>query len=198
MLKKEMGYFSRITKRLPIPKDTGSLQSDAFEQAHLEKGRRNVVIMGRKTWDSIPPKFRPLKDRTSIVISSQGREKLDTVPDDVVVASDIITGLRELDAFVRDGKALPVGRAFVIGGTSIYQAALKLEQTEHILLTRINQAYECDTFFPVDIDNPRSGWQRKSLQDLRAFAQEEVPEGLVAEHAGEGEVDFEYQFYERS
>lgn len=198
MLKKEMAYFARVTKRVPMPTNTGSLQSDSFKKTTLEGTRRNVVIMGRKTWDSIPPKFRPLKDRTSVVISSQAREKLESVPDDVVVAGDITSGLRELDGFVRDGKAPPVGRAFVIGGSSIYQAALEMEQTKRVLLTRIHEDYDCDTFFPVEMDGDGSEWERKSLHTLRDFAEEEVPEGLVAEKSGESEVRFEYQLYERS
>lgn len=111
MLKKEMAYFARITKRVPTPTNTGSLQSDTFKQTVLDGTQRNAVIMGRKTWESIPRKFRPLKDRTNIVISSQAREKLDSIPDEVVVASDIITGLDKLSSHVEAGKALPVGRA---------------------------------------------------------------------------------------
>lgn len=202
MLKKEMAYFARVTKRVPMPKDTGSVQSDAFKQINLKGTRRNVVIMGRKTWDSIPTKFRPLKDRTSVVISSQRRDSLGAIPDDVVVAGDILSGLRELEGLVRDGKAPPLGRAFVIGGTSIYRAALELEQTKRILLTRIRRDYECDTFFPAELDDAgsasESGWQRKSLQDLREVIGEDLPEDVVTERAGDDEVQFEYQLYERS
>lgn len=198
MLKKEMAYFARVTKRVPMPSNTGSVQSDALKHANLEGTRRNVVIMGRKTWDSIPPKFRPLKDRTSVVISSQGREKLARVSDDVVVAGDILSGLRELDGFVKEGKAPPIGTAFVIGGTSIYRAALEMEQTKRILLTRIHEEYDCDTFFPEKLEEAATGWQRKSLQELRDFTGEDVPEALITEKAGDSEVQFEYQLYERS
>ncbi|OAQ89290.1 dihydrofolate reductase [Purpureocillium lilacinum] len=53
-LRKEMQYFARVTTRLPPQAPAGAV---------------NAVIMGRKTWDSIPPKFRPLKDRLNIVIT---------------------------------------------------------------------------------------------------------------------------------
>ena len=139
MLKKDMAYFARVTKRVPMPKDTGSLQSDALKEKILTGTRQNVVIMGRKTWESIPPKFRPLKDRTNIVISSQGRAALQPLPDDVVVASDITSGLQTLEELVKEGKSQPVGRAYIIGGTSIYKAALELPQLNRILLTRIGK-----------------------------------------------------------
>ena len=42
MLKKEMAYFARVTKRVPMPKDTGSVQSDALKTAVLDGARRNV------------------------------------------------------------------------------------------------------------------------------------------------------------
>lgn len=201
MLKKEMGYFARVTKRVPMPTNTGSLQSDMLKQIILDGTRRNAVIMGRKTWDSIPPQFRPLKERTSIVISSQSRAQLGAIPEDVVVAPDIISGLESLNELVSDGKALPVGRAFVIGGSSIYRKALELPQTTRILLTRIHQDYECDTFFPADLVNGsifNSGWRRRSIQDLRDFVGEDLPEGLISEKANEQQVEFEYQLYART
>lgn len=197
MLKKEIAYFARVTKRIPIPKDTGSVQSDAFKSSILEGTQRNAVIMGRKTWESIPPKFRPLKDRTNIVISSQAREKLAGVTDEVIVSSNIIDGLSELSRLATEGKALPLGRAFVIGGTSIYQAALALPQTKRILLTRIQKDYDCDTFFTHQVTDGTDGWTRASQQDLRDFVNEEVPEGTVTESAGDEMVDFEFQLYVR-
>lgn len=199
MLKKEMAYFARVTKRVPTPTNTGSVQSDALKTSILEGTQRNAVIMGRKTWESIPPKFRPLKDRTNIVITTQFRDSLDGVPDDVIVASDIISGLESLVQLAKESKTLPLGRAFVIGGTSIYKSALQLPQTKHILLTRIDKDYECDTFFPeaLDDNHASTGWQKKAHKELGEFVGEDVPSGLISEKVGDSDVQFEYQLYER-
>nr|POF12809.1 dihydrofolate reductase [Quercus suber] len=193
MLKKEMAYFARATKRVPIPTNTGSLASDALKAAILEGTSRNVVIMGRKTWDSIPAKRRPLADRTNVVISSQPREKLVSIPDDVVVAADLPAALNALEQQIRDARAPPVGRAFVIGGTSVYQAAMALDQTRSILLTRIQRDFECDTYFPVALDEADSRWQRCNQKDLQDFVGEEVQEGEVTEGEGEDATSFEFR-----
>ena len=50
-IKKDMALFKKITLECP-------------------EGYNNVVIMGRKTWESIPEKFRPLKDRVNIILST--------------------------------------------------------------------------------------------------------------------------------
>ncbi|KAG8731642.1 dihydrofolate reductase, partial [Ceratobasidium sp. 428] len=62
-LSREMAYFARVTRTtgIPSPNPDGSM---------------NAVIMGRKSWESIPPRFRPLKDRLNIMISSQNELKL--------------------------------------------------------------------------------------------------------------------------
>nr|POF26263.1 dihydrofolate reductase [Quercus suber] len=197
MLKKEMAYFARITKRVPIPTNTGSLASDALKAAILEGTSRNVVIMGRKTWDSIPAKRRPLADRTNVVISSQTRETLASIPDDVVVAPDLPSALKALEQQIRDGRAPPVGRAFVIGGTSVYQAAMAREQTTSILLTRIRRDFDCDTHFPAALDESDSGWQRCSQKDLQDFVGEKVEEGEVTEGEAEDATSFEFRLYQR-
>jgi len=197
MLRKEMAYFARVTKRVPMPSNTGSVQSDIWKQTNLEGTRRNVVIMGRKTWDSIPSKFRPLKDRTSVVITSQSRDQLQQMPEDVIVCTDILSGLDALETRVKDGTTLPVGRAFVIGGSSIYGAALDLAQTKSILLTRIHKEYECDTFFPADLDAHEAGWQRASHQTLQDFVGEEVPVEPLSESTDGDETSYQFQLYER-
>lgn len=197
MLKKEMAYFARVTKRVPLPSNTGSMQSDTLKQTLLEGQSRNVVIMGRKTWDSIPPRLRPLKDRTNIVISRQERNQLGTLPEDVILATDITAGLESLERAVKQGKAKPSGRAFVIGGAAIYKAALSLPQTKRILLTRINNGFDCDTDFPIDLDSSDK-WHRQSTQTLSAFIGEEVTQGHQTEGQEDDAVTYEFQLYERA
>lgn len=66
-LKGEMAYFRKATSFVPPPPSAG-----VEEKA---KGK-NAVIMGRNTWESIPPKFRPLKGRINVVVSrTTGEER---------------------------------------------------------------------------------------------------------------------------
>lgn len=55
LFREEMKYFSRMTK------------------ATTSSGKQNAVLMGRKTWESIPAKFRPLPGRVNVVISSRAK-----------------------------------------------------------------------------------------------------------------------------
>ncbi|EME45499.1 hypothetical protein DOTSEDRAFT_71269 [Dothistroma septosporum NZE10] len=198
MLKKDMAYFARVTKRAPVPRNTGSLQSDTLKESILKGTSRNVVIMGRKTWESIPPKRRPLPERTNIVITSQNRSDLDDIPDDVVVASDIQSGLKTLEDMVKQGRSLPATRAFVIGGASIYKAALELPQANRILMTRISKDYECDTFFPDVLDDTASGWQPASHAEHHNFVGEDIDDGPVSQAVGEEDISMKFQLYERN
>jgi dihydrofolate reductase len=180
-LKKEMGYFARVTKRIsPQPHDAA------------DPRRINAVLMGRKTWDSIPPKFRPLKDRLNIVITRKAEEfrsSLDTTSDveGPMVASGILDALSQLEH-----KAQEVDRIYVIGGASIYQTALELPQTKHVLLTKIQEEYECDTFFSMNLEESAI-WRKASRDELRDFTGEEVEEGGVEEKG----VRFEFCLFER-
>jgi len=75
-------------------------------------------------------------------------------------------------------------RAFVIGGAEIYKAALEEKEAKRILLTRILSDFECDTFFPLQLDESgeAEGWQRKSREQLNRWAGEQVPEGVQEEN----------------
>jgi dihydrofolate reductase len=71
------------------------------------------VIMGRKTWDSLPPRFRPLPGRLNIVITRQNHWRAE--------GAQTAHSLKDaLDAL------LPNQQAWVIGGAEIYQQALPL------------------------------------------------------------------------
>lgn len=92
-----------------------------------------TIIMGRKTLESFP-QGQPLKNRVNIVITRNPSYK---VKDAVVVHSveEAIEESRKYD-----------GDVFVIGGESIYRAMLPYCDTA--LVTRIDYAYEADTWFP--------------------------------------------------
>ena len=195
MLKKEMAYFARVTKRVPNSAGTTKAEGDPTTTTPSTT-RRNAVIMGRKTWDSIPPRFRPLKDRTNVVISSQDRASIpslkDTDESDVIVSSSILAALGDLEKGVKEGKVPELGRAFVIGGARVYEAALGLECARHVLLTRLGSEFECDTFFP-DLLGEGGGWVKRGRGELEGFVGEEVQEGGLVEEG----VGFEFQLWER-
>lgn len=101
-----------------------------FQEATLG----HAVIMGRTTWESLPPKFRPLAHRENIVVSRTMKE-LDALG--VLVARD----LREALNFVTVGKEV-----WVIGGAQLYMTALPLSQ--ELYLTVLDREFGGDTFFP--------------------------------------------------
>ena len=101
----------------------------------------NPVIMGRKTWDSIPRRFRPLQGRTNIVVTRQS----DWHADGALVAH----GLEEaLEMALESVSANPHGlRAFVIGGAELY--ALALPHADELILTEIDREFEGAARFPA-------------------------------------------------
>lgn len=181
-LKKEMAYFARVTKR--------AAQEDV----------RNVVIMGRKTWESIPDKFRPLPDRINIVLSRSHLEKPDKRLHEYMLYG-YRNGQLEVPSLESALAALQfreVGKVFLIGGAEIYKAALELPNTKRILLTRILSDFDCDTAFPISLSssNPSSSaslWQRKEKKELDAWTGEEVPSGEQEENG----TKYVYEMWEK-
>ena len=95
------------------------------------------VIMGRKNFESIPNKYRPLPDRTNIVITHQSEYKAE--------GSIVVNSVKAaLDIAKNNGDANP----FIIGGGQIYKLALEANLVDKIYLTKINHTFDGDTFFP--------------------------------------------------
>ena len=102
----------------------------------------NAVIMGRKTWDSIPEKFRPLPGRLNVVLT---RDPKASFPDSVLKASD----LEQVFALLESPAYRPrVESVFVIGGAQIFEQTLRLPTCQKLYLTHLHQSFDCDAFFP--------------------------------------------------
>jgi len=91
------------------------------------------VIMGRKTWDSLPPKFRPLPGRLNVVVTRQTHWQAEGA-----LRAHSLTEACDLCPADSD--------AWVIGGADIYAQALPLASTA--VVTEIDAAYEGDAFAP--------------------------------------------------
>jgi dihydrofolate reductase len=107
------------------------LPADLRHFKMLTTGR--TVIMGRKTWESLPDKFRPLPGRQNIVVTRNAGYAAEGA---VVVSS--------LPAALAAAKG---DEAFVIGGAELYQAALPL--ADRLQLTEIDADFDGDTHFPA-------------------------------------------------
>ncbi len=104
--------------------------------------KKNAVIMGRKTWDSLPAKFKPLPGRLNIVLSRNVGFYSD-LPSGVLLSSSLDDALKILN-FKQE-----VDKVFVIGGSQIYTQALNHPMCETLYVTELKGDFGCDTFFPA-------------------------------------------------
>ena len=109
--------------------------------------------MGRKTWDSLPERFRPLPGRRNIVLSHR---------------SDLQLAGAEVLASLPDALAACQGveRVYVIGGAQIYAEALAL--ADRLELTEIDADFEADVFFPA--------WDRSAFHETVRESKENAAE----------------------
>jgi dihydrofolate reductase/thymidylate synthase len=105
--------------------------------------RDNAVVMGRRTWESLPPRCRPLPGRLTVGVTRQRELAL---PEGVLGAPGFEPALGELAALERAGR---VGRVFVIGGAEIFALALGLGACQRVHLTRVHGRFGCDVRFPA-------------------------------------------------
>lgn len=112
-----------------------------------------VVVMGRKTLESFPNGM-PLKNRTNIVLT---RDQNYHVKDTIVV-HDIPELLEELKKF-------PDDQIYVIGGGKVYEELLPYCNVAHV--TKIDFAFEADTFFP-NLDQMEE-WEITATSDEQTY-----------------------------
>lgn len=119
--------------------------------------QKNAVIMGRKSWDSIPDKFRPLPGRLNIVLTRQA---------DFAVPAEVLTAASLQDALAQ-ASTHRAEHTFVIGGGHVFEEALRHPACTELLVTEVDGDFECDTFFPA-IDP--AGFLKKATSDTHQDA----------------------------
>jgi dihydrofolate reductase len=111
-----------------LPKDMGF-----FKETTLG----HHVIMGRKNFESIPERFRPLPNRTNVIITRNSDYKAEGC----VVVNSVE---QALEVAKQNGDIQP----FIIGGGQIYKLALENNLVDKIYLTKVHHTFDGDTFFP--------------------------------------------------
>jgi dihydrofolate reductase len=108
-----------------------------------------TVLMGRRTWDSLPPRFRPLPGRRNLVLSRTPQ------PDAEKEGAEMFPDLAQALAAVS-------GDVWVMGGAAVYRAALPF--ADRIVVTEIRELFDGDTHAP-DVGRPPDSvgaWQESS------------------------------------
>jgi len=101
----------------------------------MNKTTGHHVIMGRKNFESIPEKYRPLPNRTNVIITRQKNYKAE--------GAQVVHSLEDaLNIAKENGEH----EAFIIGGGEIYK--LGLAHADTMYLTEIHESFEGDAFFP--------------------------------------------------
>lgn len=115
----------------------------------------HVVFMGRKTWDSLPERFRPLPNRLNVVISRSPRPS--SLAKGVFWCTSLEEAIELAESGQFDGKKL-----WVIGGAELYRQLMPYCQAVHV--TRVLGQHEGDATFPVFEHNFRLAAQSDGEQ----------------------------------
>ena len=154
-LSKEMKYFKQVT--------SSTFASD----------KQNAVVMGRRTWESIPSKFKPLPHRVNVVISSKFEPSLTRAYENGREYYRVNSFARCL-ACLRGGSGLSktLERIYVIGGAQVYNQ--NMDDADSLLITKLRfvggsigaREPEVDSF--LDVDKVESRF-REASEELPAF-----------------------------
>lgn len=102
-----------------------------------ETTKGQIVVMGRKNYDSIPEKYRPLPNRLNVILTRNKDFKAENCL--------VFNSLNDCLDHFKDEKERKV---FIIGGGEIYKMALESNFLDEMYITYVNGVFDADTFFP--------------------------------------------------
>lgn len=130
----EIVLVAAVARNRVIGRDNQLIWNIPADMAHFKAlTAGHCVLMGRKTWESLPPRFRPLPGRRNIVISRQAAY----LAPGAEVADSLENGLQ---------LASTDGLVFVIGGEQIYRQAMAV--ADRLEITEVALEPEGDAWFP--------------------------------------------------
>ena len=136
-----LALIAAVARNRAIGRGNTLLWTEPADQRHFRQATMGCpVVMGRRTWESLPPRFRPLPGRRNVVVT---RNAAYTAPG-AETAPDLDAALALAGAATAG--AAPADRVFVIGGGELY--ALALPRADELWLTEIDADLDGDTFFP--------------------------------------------------
>ena len=146
----KLALIAAVARNGAIGRDNELLWKESADQKHFAATTRgHAVIMGRKTWESLPPRFRPLPGRRNIVVTRNAGFE--------AAGAETVDSLAAALQRVNDEPL-----AFVIGGAQLYAQALPL--ADELVLTEIDADAAADTFFPAwnrdDFVTEAGDWQQ--------------------------------------
>lgn len=122
-----------------------------------EKTRNKAIILGRRTWESLP--VQPLSERLNIVVSTQPIPPYHRWTNGLVWAASL-----------DDAVAGTIGTRFadnivIIGGATIYKQALEKDIIDIAWITVFKKVYDCDTYFDPSCFKGKDMWAEQVLLD---------------------------------
>lgn len=140
----ENGLWINNSLAWDIPKDRKYFKKITTQTTDVSK--QNAVIMGRKTWESIPEKYRPFSKRFNCILSQDYKNGAQN-SQWAYEFNSLEACLKHLDSFST------IESYFIIWGAKLYNSVLKHKRLKRAYITRIYEKYHCDVFFdwlPLD------------------------------------------------
>lgn len=154
----KLSLIAAVARNRAIGKGNDLLWKASADQQFFKRTTMGCpVVMGRKTWDSLPERFRPLPGRRNIVVT---RNTGWNAP-----GAEVVNSLQQAVDRVRDEATV-----FVMGGAQIYAAALPF--ADELVLTEVDTVFEdADAFFP--------DWDRNAFEEVSRETHAAEPFGFA-------------------
>lgn len=151
-----IALIAAIGSNRELGKDNNLLWKLADDMAFFKATTMNHwVIMGRKSYESLPPKFRPLPHRVNVIVTR-----------DLNYQAEGCQVFHSIEDALEAARKAEQRRAFVIGGAQIYAESLKNNLIDEMYLTHVAGVFpEADVFFPEV--NPLR-WETTSIAGFEA------------------------------